>query len=72
MLTDIAGRLYPGLDATGMGQQIRSGDTGGDPNGTSSADRVLSLAGKAAGKKATVPATTWVGESAINNPYFPS
>jgi hypothetical protein len=64
--SDIAGRLYSGLDISAWGAQIRSGESKHDPNGTSSTDRVLSLAGKAAGKKATVPATTWVGKLTVS------
>jgi hypothetical protein len=61
-LIDIAGRLYSGLDSTPWGMQIQSDEKNSDPNGTSSADRILSLGGKVSGKKAIVPATTWVGK----------
>jgi hypothetical protein len=61
VVIDIAGRLYSGLDSTPWGMQIQTDERNSDPNGTSSADRILSLGGKVSGKKALVPATTWVG-----------
>lgn len=41
--------------------EIRNGVASGDPNATSSPDRILSLAGKVPGKKAMSLTSTWVG-----------
>ncbi|KAJ9109863.1 hypothetical protein QFC19_001842 [Naganishia cerealis] len=57
---DIAGRIYPGLDHAAWGMDVRTKADGADPNGTSSPDRIDSLAGKLPGKKSAVPPSTWI------------
>ncbi|KAJ9106292.1 hypothetical protein QFC21_001437 [Naganishia friedmannii] len=58
--TDIAGRIYSGLDNVAWGLFVRNDPDKADPNSAGGIERVLSLAGKLPGKTAVVPTTTWI------------